>query len=557
MTLQVARSLAASRTARNVVIAVVALQLVLLGLITVAPLYLVASVGAGSANRAFAGANTDAESCTSAVDVGDQPAPKVSDLSATQVKVSQALYLSALAVGRELGWSAEKAERAAVVAIAAAKQESQLGIARGIDRPNGDGDAGVLQQRTLPGWYGTVAEVQNPAYAGRVFLTGHKVSAEAVAVARANGTRPAGPVGYVIPGLQQISGWERLSITAAAQRVQRSAFPDAYAKHERTARGLIAVFKNKLDPTSTAATVAAASTMCGTVGAVDCPPTGLPAERGLVPDSLRVLRCTKKGYPVIATFYGVGSRESSNSDHPSGRGVDVMVPSYGTAEGRALGQQIADWVEANHIKLGVKYVIWNARIWSVQRRSEGWRLCGSAAAGCYNGPDDTAAHRDHLHISTFGNAAGTAADGDVTPVAAGSGAIIKPVSGYRLTARFGQCRAGVWRRCHTGLDFAGSPGTPIQAVMGGTVISAGSCGCAYGNLTKIRHGDGLEFYYAHQKKVLVAAGEQVRAGQVIGQVGWTGNVRPRGPGGSHLHLEVRVKGRPVDPLRWLQDKGAL
>jgi murein DD-endopeptidase MepM/ murein hydrolase activator NlpD len=554
MALQLGASLARSRTLRNVVVAVVVVQAVVLGLVTFVPLYLAASVGPSSAQRVWSAANAGPAGCDpAALDLSGQPVPKVSDLAPTQVRVSQALYLTALAVGGQLGWPADKSERAALVAISAAKQESQLGLAAGIDRPNGDGDAGILQQRTLPGWYGTVAQVNDPAYAGRVFLTGKKIGPQDVAAARAAGNAPAGAVGYTIPGLQQVAGWERMPVTQAAQKVQRSAFPDAYAQHEPIARGLVQVFKQKLDPASTAAVVTAAASLCGPVDALGCPPTGSPAEQGVQPDSLRVIRCVKQQFPAITVFYGLGQRETANSDHPSGRGVDVMIPDYASPAGRALGQQIADWLKVNAARLGVKYEIWNGHIWSVQRDAEGWRLCGSAAAGCYNGADDTAAHRDHVHVSTFGDSAGTAIGGDVSPV---TSAIVKPVTGYRLTASFGQCSPGVWARCHTGQDFAVGEGTPIRAVMGGTVVSTGSCGCAYGNLTKIANGD-LTFYYAHQKQVSVTEGQVVQAGQVIGQVGWTGNVRPRGPSGSHLHLEVRIKGRPVDPLAWLTAKGVL
>lgn len=109
------------------------------------------------------------------------------------------------------------------------------------------------------------------------------------------------------------------------------------------------------------------------------------------------------------------------------------------------------------------------------------------------------------------------------------------------TARFGQC-SSLWARCHTGLDFAAGTGQPIRAVLGGRVLASGSCGCAYGRLTKIAVNGDLQMWYAHQPAQRVGVGDQVRTGQVIGAVGSTGNTT-----GPHPHLEVRVKGSPVDP----------
>jgi hypothetical protein len=542
--LQLAQSLARSRTGRRLLIAVVVLQAMALTAVLFLPLYL-ASVTSNSAQRVFSTAPSNCGADTTPEVKDSSPPPKVADLTGAQVTVARTIYLTALGVGRQERWGQAKTERAVLVALAVAMQESRLGAAAGIDRPNGDGDAGVFQQRTLPGWYGTLAQVRDVAYGARVFLRGKKVSEADVAAARANGTRPAGPVGYTIPGLKQIPGWPDLAITVAAQRVQRSAFPNAYAQHEQIARSLLAVFKDKVDPSSAEAMVTAASVMCGPTEAMSCPPSGSSAESGLNPDALRVLRCIHRGWPQIAIFYGVGSR-SGTSDHPAGNAVDVMIPNYASPGGMALGAEIAAWVVQNRKKLGMKYVIWNERIWSVTRQQEGWRLCGTAAASCYNGSNDTAAHRDHVHVSTYGDSAGS----DPEPVGPVGPAVL-PVSPVVLTARFGQC-GSLWASCHTGLDMSAGHGQPIRAVRGGRVIASGSCGCAYGRLTKIAVNGELQMWYAHQSAQRVSVGDQVRTGQVIGAVGSTGNTT-----GPHLHLEVRVKGSPVDPEAWLRKQGLL
>lgn len=118
---------------------------------------------------------------------------------------------------------------------------------------------------------------------------------------------------------------------------------------------------------------------------------------------------------------------------------------------------------------------------------------------------------------------------------------VLPLSGYRLTASFGQY-SGLWSHYHTGLDFAAPSGTPIVAIANGVVTSVGYDG-AYGNKTVITLDDGTELWFCHQTSYTVSAGQEVRAGEVIGYVGSTGNVT-----GPHLHLEVRPgAGDPVDP----------
>lgn len=122
---------------------------------------------------------------------------------------------------------------------------------------------------------------------------------------------------------------------------------------------------------------------------------------------------------------------------------------------------------------------------------------------------------------------------------------VLPVVHYRLTAGFGDL--GLWSGAHTGQDFAAPTGTPVRAVGAGTVVSAGYDG-AYGNKIVIRHPDGVVTWYAHLSAFVRSSGS-VRAGEVIGRVGSTGNVT-----GPHLHFEVRPRGgAPVSPLTWLRE----
>lgn len=122
---------------------------------------------------------------------------------------------------------------------------------------------------------------------------------------------------------------------------------------------------------------------------------------------------------------------------------------------------------------------------------------------------------------------------------------VVPVTGYHLTARFGQS-SGLWSTTHTGLDFAGPSGSTIVSVAAGTVKSAAYEG-AYGNRTVITLTSGpdagTDIWYCHQSSFAVKPGDVVMPGQVIGYTGSTGNVT-----GPHLHLEVHPGGGgPVDP----------
>lgn len=104
-----------------------------------------------------------------------------------------------------------------------------------------------------------------------------------------------------------------------------------------------------------------------------------------------------------------------------------------------------------------------------------------------------------------------------------------------------------WGRMHKGIDVANSVGTPIIAAQRGRVTFAGWSNGGYGYLVEISHEDGSRSLYAHQSRILVDLGEEVRQGQQIGQMGSTG--RSTGP---HLHFEIHAPGHgainPVDLL---------
>jgi hypothetical protein len=414
-----------------------------------------------------------------------------------------------------------------VIALATASQEStfrnlandghgddlspnQRGVARSLQLPHDGvgsdhGSVGVFQQQ-YP-WWGALEQLMTPAIAARKFYA----------------------------ALLNVPAWLTLPVTVAAQRVQRSAFPNAYADDEPLARQLLTQLSG--------AGEAAATGMCGNGVALDCPATGLEVEHGLTPDALRVLRCVHQRFGAHA-YAGVGQRSNNpDSDHPSGRAVDVMIDDWATPGGNAAGWQIARWVIGNAAGLGVKYVIFNDRIWSVERAASGWRPYGHPSGS----QNPTLRHLDHVHVSVFGAAAGDSTNvsraGWTLPLAAGR---------YRLTSGYGPRRSptGTGNNFHTGLDFAAPARTPIRAAASGLVSFTGTMK-GYGNLVIVRTG-GVETYYAHQITggIRVRTGQPVQAGQVLGAVGSTGNST-----GNHLHFEVRVRGASTDPVPFLRQYG--
>jgi murein DD-endopeptidase MepM/ murein hydrolase activator NlpD len=134
---------------------------------------------------------------------------------------------------------------------------------------------------------------------------------------------------------------------------------------------------------------------------------------------------------------------------------------------------------------------------------------------------------------------------------------VAPVPGAVIGAAFGEY--GSWSRYHTGIDFRAGYGTPIRAVRSGIVLYAGNSGDWAGNHVAIKHGDGMTTMSSHMSALAVRAGQTVRAGQIIGQVGATG--RAFGP---HLHFELYPAGvrygdvyQAINPEPWLRASGVM
>ena len=326
---------------------------------------------------------------------------------------------TAIEVGKQLGIP----ERGWIVAIAAALTESGM---RNLD--GGDRDSvNPWQMRPSTGW-GTVEHLMQLDLAARAFygLAAHTNN----------------------PGLVDIKGWEQMTIGQAAQAVEVSAFPSRYAKNEAPARAIIAKLAGLTGSGTTvgADDACAPETPAGDLG--NCPATGLASEAGLKPDALLVMRCVRQQFPQITSIGGV--RPDALPDHPSGRAVDLMIPDYQSSSGKEFGWTVARWLQAHQKQLGINYLIFDNKIWNIERDDDGWRTYRANGQG-----DDSSLHYNHVHVTVYGNAAKP--DGPTDQVAAGAWhtPVGQPSS---VGCGFG-CYSG-----HTGQDFPAPPGIPVYAV---------------------------------------------------------------------------------------------
>lgn len=121
---------------------------------------------------------------------------------------------------------------------------------------------------------------------------------------------------------------------------------------------------------------------------------------------------------------------------------------------------------------------------------------------------------------------------------------VDPMPGAAVTSCYGQR----WGTLHAGIDLALPSGTPIRAAAAGTVTQAGDAADGYGNSVFIDHGNGYLTHYAHQSRIAVTVGQKVKAGQVIGYEGATGDAT-----GPHLHFEVHQgMWNQVDPAPFMR-----
>ena len=111
---------------------------------------------------------------------------------------------------------------------------------------------------------------------------------------------------------------------------------------------------------------------------------GTSVPGGVDPSIVLIHQAVCANFPEITVY---GTFRGGGGDHGSGNAVDIMVSG-------SRGQQVADFVRANYVALGVSYVIYSQHIWSVERAGEGWRMMSSRGSA-------TANHYDHVHVSVF------------------------------------------------------------------------------------------------------------------------------------------------------------
>lgn len=128
-----------------------------------------------------------------------------------------------------------------------------------------------------------------------------------------------------------------------------------------------------------------------------------------------------------------------------------------------------------------------------------------------------------------------------------------PMATFKLTSGFGVRRDPLARRraLHEGQDFGGPRNAPVFATAPGKVVAAKRAG-AYGIMVEIDHGMGIRTRYAHLKKATVRVGQRVEVRQRLGIMGSTGRST-----GAHLHYEIRVDGKALDPANFLAAGGEL
>jgi hypothetical protein len=290
--------------------------------------------------------------------------------------------------------------RATLVALMTALQESQIQ-----NLPDGDADSvGIFQQRPGANW-GSPLQLQDEEYATRAFF---------------GGPLPPSP-----PGLMEIDGWYDMPLTEAAQAVQVSKYPNAYARHEKTARAIAAEAGIDLErpgdpyggrPTRPGATVGPSPDPLGSCSG-DVPGTGKingewqPEDCSVRPDPSNGRLCVtprtavwiaaaRTALPGQGISCWDGHAWNPTSDHPKGRGCDLMIgkDSRKNAAEKVKGDEIARWALSTAEQYGVHYVIWFGRIWSA--RTGQWEPY-NGAGGIYDTGNATGGHFDHVHVSLY------------------------------------------------------------------------------------------------------------------------------------------------------------
>ena len=286
---------------------------------------------------------SESEECTAEVD-GHR-------VTLSPEQAENAALISAIAVRRDLP------ARAASIAIATAYQESDL-----FNIEYGDRDSiGLFQQRPSQGW-GSIDEILDPVYSTNAFYD----------------------------ALVEVDGYESMEITVAAQAVQRSGFPDAYADHEADARAIASALTGHSPEGFT----------CEVSDDVDETDAALK-KTGLTgrAETVRREALGVFGEVQLGGFEpgGVGDGHMSGSTHYEGRAVDIFVRPVNGAN-NVRGWAMAHYFVAQAARLEIQTVIFDDRIWTARRSDQGWRDYDPPSR---DGDRAILEHRDHVHVDVF------------------------------------------------------------------------------------------------------------------------------------------------------------
>lgn len=327
--------------------------------------------------------------------------------------------------------------------------------------------------------------------------------------------------------LMRVEGRDTLQPTIAAHRVQGNADPYHYTPYWAPAGEVQAA-------------------LLGGATSAPAPPAGEdPYNLGAVKPALRAL------VHVLAPKFGirvVGGYRASATDpngHPAGLAADFMTTSL------AQGDRLAAYAKTNAASLGVDYILWKQRIWSVSRAAEGWRPMEDRGS-------ETANHFDHVHINVKPEGGdGTTADPVhecVSNPTHADGQWVVPVEGAAVTSPYGWRTHPITgsRSFHDGADYGAGCGTSIRSASSGVVVSA-AWDAIYGHQVIVEHSSGVRSRYAHMyaSGVHVTTGDSVTTGQSIAQVGSAGAST-----GCHLHFTIWVQGETTDPVAFLNNANA-
>jgi hypothetical protein len=303
---------------------------------------IVAATGYGVLNHVSPG--LEPEECTATVD------GRTVELSTEQAE--NAALIAGVSVRRGMP------ARAASIALAAAYQESKL-----YNLESGDRDSlGLFQQRPSQGW-GSRQQILNPYLATTAFYD----------------------------ALQRVDGYETMRVTEAAQEVQRSGFPEAYADHEADARVLASALTGQ----------SFHAFSCSVDDDADAA-SGKLTKIGLTRRAAAVRREVEAvfGDLPLGGFAAGGVRDGhmEGSAHYDGRAIDIFVRPV-SEQNKERGWAIAQYLVAQADRLAVQTVIFDDRIWRAGSRSDdGWRDYDPPAR---SGERAILEHRDHVHVDVF------------------------------------------------------------------------------------------------------------------------------------------------------------